>query len=539
MLITKVIMQGFLLFLSSKIIVTKIYRIMPVKLFTIGDSISQGFMSGAAAKTDQCYSTLLSKLLQCENYSYPKWEKGGLPLDLETVFRRLEEKLKTDISGPLEWMRAVSIINKYLNEVENYYERGGGSLSRSIQNDAYHNVSVRGFDISNSWQLTQDMCKEQVDKSEKNGDNFFGVVNEALHRTAYKVLGSGDSKNRDRTQLGWLKYHHETEGVENLILWLGANNALGTVTNLKINQTSPDGTAFSKGPEKVSYQERLDKDWNLWHPEDFRAEYKFMLRKVIDIMEKSPKKGDYKVFIGTIPLVTVCPLIKAVESYGRNDIKVEEWIVNPSNPAPTDIDQLSDAKAAPVSYGKYYPYFLFEDTFDITLRHLNQRDVLHIDNCIRKYNRIIQEIVVEANQEVKAKRFYLVDLATALNKMALKRNHYDPSYEFPDYFKYSHPRIDSRYYGVTRDWVIKAGGLFSLDGVHPTAIGQGLIAYEFLKVMKIAGVHTEKDIDWKEIFKSDTLYSSPIGLLGEIYDNAEFKEWIYKRIYKTWEHKKY
>lgn len=515
---------------------------MSVKLFTIGDSISQGFMSGAAAKTNQCYSTLLAKILGSKNYNFPEWDKGGLPLDLETVFRRLERRLDTDISGPFEWIKAINIINSYLDEVETYYEREGGCLDKSIGKNEYHNVSVRGFDISNSWQLTPEICKEQVDNSNNNNDNFFGVVNESLHRTGYKVLGSGNTKNKDRSQLGWLEYHHQNEGVENLILWLGANNALGTVTNLKINQTSPDGTAFTKGPDKVTYKERKEKDWNLWHPEDFRVEYQFMMDKVIKIMEDNPNKTDYKVFIGTIPLVTICPLIKAVEDYGRTDIDIEEWIVNENNPAPDGINNVVKGTKDKVSYGKYYPYFLFEDTFDITLKHLNQRDVIHIDNCIRMYNKIIQEIVAEANKKIGAKRFCLVDLATALNNMALKRNNNNPKYKFPDYFEFCYPRVDSRYFGVTRDKEIKAGGLFSLDGVHPTAIGQGLIAFEFLKVMEKAKAfkgNPNLAINWKEIFESDTLYSNPIGLLGEIYDNANFKEWIYKKIYNSWEHKKY
>lgn len=515
---------------------------MAIKLFTIGDSISQGFMSGAAAKTHQSYSTLLANILGASGYNYPAWEKGGLPLDLETVFRRLERRLETDISGPFEWMRALAIINTYLDEVEDYYERGEGCMDKSIGSSPYHNVSVRGFDVSNSWQLTPDLCKNWVDSSDKNGDNAFGVVNDSFHRTGYKVLGSGSNTDDNRSQLGWLKHHHQKEGVENLILWLGANNALGTVTNLKINQTSPDGTAFKDGPASVSYKTRKDKDWNLWHPEDFRVEYQYMIDQVINIMEDNPHDTDYKVFIATIPLVTICPLIKSVESFGRNDIKVEEWIVDSNNPAPTDINQLKPATADLVSYGKYYPYFLFEDNFDITIDHLNQRDVLHVDNCIRKYNRIIQEIVAGANKKLSKPRFYLVDIATALNQMALKRNNNDPKYDFPDYFKYCYPRVDSRYYGVTRDKQVKAGGLFSLDGVHPTAIGQGLIAYEFLKVMVKAGVYNRNPqyaINWKEVFDNDTLYSKPIGILGEIYDNPDLKKWIYKKISDAWEHKKY
>lgn len=513
---------------------------MAVKLFTIGDSISQGFMSGAAAKTNQCYSTILASILEAENYHFPSWEKGGIPIDLETVFRKLEDKLDTDIKGPIEWVRATSIISKYLDDVEDYYERGDGALHKSIESNPFHNVAIRGFDISNSWQLTPNLCKQIIDESEDNNDDRFGLVNESFHRTAFKVLASGNQQNF--TQLDWLEHHHKNEGVENLVLWLGANNALGTVLDLKIRQTSIDGTAFPLGPDKVSYRERLSKEWNLWHPEDFRKEYSFMLDKVIDIMTENPNKTDYKVFIATVPLVTICPLIKAVDKYERTDKCVENWPVNESNPAPMGIEELPPVLNNPVSYAKYYPYFLFEDNFDMTLNHLNQNEVVHIDNCIRRYNRIIQELVALANERIGEKRFYLVDIATSLSKIALKRNNYNPKYVYPEYFRFCYPRIDSKYYGVNRNKEIKSGGLFSLDGVHPTAIGQGIIAYEFLKVMSKAGVYSgdiEKAIDWADIFRNDTLYSKPIGLLGEIYDNPNLKKWLFKIFSKTWEHKKY
>lgn len=515
---------------------------MAVKLFTIGDSISQGFMSGAAARTDLSYSTILAGILEAENYHYPTWEKGGLPLNLESVFRKLEARVETNIRGPLEWFRAVSVINKYLDEVEDHYERGDGSIEKSKDRSPYHNVSVRGFDISNSWQVTPSVCKAEVNASGKGRDDRFGLVNESFHRTGYKVLASGATESENLSQLGWLKKHHKIEGVENVVLWLGANNALGTVLNLKINQTSPDGSAFLNGPESVTYKERLEKKWNLWHPEDFRKEYQVMMDKVVDIMQDNPHDIDYKVFIATIPLVTICPLIKAVAKFERTERSVEEWHVDKENPAPMDISELPPSVKYDVPYGKYYPYFLFEENFDITMDHLNQNQILHIDDCIRKYNRIIQEIVAEANKKVGGKRFFIVDIAKALSDMALKRNDYDPDYKFPEYFRYSYPKIDSRYYGVTRDGQIKAGGLFSLDGVHPTAIGHGLIAYEFLKVMKVAGSFSgdaENTINWKAIFESDTLYSNPIGLLGEIYDNPDFRKWIYKQLSEAWEHKKY
>jgi hypothetical protein len=47
-----------------------------MKLFTVGDSISQGFMSLAAARTDLLYSTLIARAMGLklgEEYSCPEW----------------------------------------------------------------------------------------------------------------------------------------------------------------------------------------------------------------------------------------------------------------------------------------------------------------------------------------------------------------------------------------------------------------------------------------------------------------------------------
>ena len=53
-----------------------------MRLFTIGDSVSQGFMSAAAARTDLTYSTLVARamgLTRGHEYRYPEWALDGLP----------------------------------------------------------------------------------------------------------------------------------------------------------------------------------------------------------------------------------------------------------------------------------------------------------------------------------------------------------------------------------------------------------------------------------------------------------------------------
>src|SRR4028119_1778776 len=51
-----------------------------LRLFTIGDSVSQGFMSVAAGRTDLTYSTLVARSMGLEigmEYRFPQWAKDG------------------------------------------------------------------------------------------------------------------------------------------------------------------------------------------------------------------------------------------------------------------------------------------------------------------------------------------------------------------------------------------------------------------------------------------------------------------------------
>jgi hypothetical protein len=59
------------------------------------------------------------------------------------------------------------------------------------------------------------------------------------------------------------------------------------------------------------------------------------------------------------------------------------------------------------------------------------------------------------------------------------------------------------------------GGLFGLDGVHPTTIGYGIIAHEMLSAFQAAGVPGADPLklDWAAIVANDSLLLSPPELL--------------------------
>ena len=475
-------------------------------LFTIGDSISQGFRSGAAADTGLSYSTLLARKLGLYpgNYRFPEvWAHGGLPANIEIVLRELNRLHGSNIRG-IEWLAAASTINNLLDTVEDYYERGPGRETIKAPGgiSSYHNVAVRGFDVADAWTVTAELATGEImSQKAKRGrtDSLFGMPNASLYRTAQKVLNPSLSKQFDTfSQLSWLDYQVTQQGgVENLCLLLGANNALGTVLSLEISQTPGDGS-----PAQMSHLDRKAANWNLWHPTDFKTEYQLLLEKV-DASMKQNTNPDWKVFIGTVPLVSIAPFLKGV---------------GPTTEIDGDL------------YFKYYTYFPFSEDFAYRNdRHLTINQVLHIDNCIRAYNEFIVSEVSRLNTAYgPQKHYYVVDIAKALHDMAWKRNSGNPTYPFPTYFEFIYPRVDTKYYHVSANGTMKQGGVFSLDGVHPSAIGQGLIAHEFIKVMQEAGVAILPftDTEWDQIFATDTLYKKPITLMGELYEHERLADFI-------------
>jgi len=480
-----------------------------MKIFTIGDSLSQGFMSAAAARTDMSFSTLIAEqlgLVPGTDYQVAHWPYGGLPVNIERVLRRLNKVYGSDISG-VEWLFALHTINSVMDKAEDYYEDGEGSEDSryrapskfSVREPAFfHNVAVWGFDIADSWSLTPALCYEMIEQAEDVWieDGFLTGPNASMYRTALQVLNPARMPEfNDFSQLRWLRHHTETEGIENLILWLGPNNVLGTVVRLNLNQTP--GTADPR-PADLTHLERAAHDWNIWHPNDYAYEFERLLEQVVDAMANNNSTA-WRAFVPNVPHVTIPPIIKGLgPTFQRNGR----------------------------TYFNRYTYFPFGNNFaSRTRQFLSGSDAVFIDETIDTYNIESQRIIADVNKtlnngDADNGPFYIVDLNTVLSEIAHKRNNGNPTYQFPEFFDGLQPPLTTHYYNVNRDGDFIHGGLFSLDGVHPSIIGQGIIAYEIMKVMKRAGVAVNPDgLDWEKIYKRDSLLQRPIALMDELYEH--------------------
>jgi hypothetical protein len=90
------------------------------------------------------------------------------------------------------------------------------------------------------------------------------------------------------------------------------------------------------------------------------------------------------------------------------------------------------------------------------------------------------------------------------------------------------PRPNTLFYQGRGDGSLESGGIFSLDGVHATPIGQGLLALEYLKVMQAAGVRDADPsaLDWPGIVASDSLYQRPLRIMSEFRENKDLIQWL-------------
>lgn len=497
-----------------------------MKLMTIGDSLSQGVMSIATGKTEFSYSTLIAEKLGLSTdnsnhieYGYPVWGSNGIPLDIEIIVRavlgHLSEHLKDKPDNYqlniLDAKVVLTKIEEIVDVVEDFYERGEGSLLHRYipesgqEVEYFHNMAISGYTVADTWLLDSKICKREIRNDVLNAildQHVFlgGIPNKFFYRVAHTVLNPSHPYKRQSASpetdsaIGWLNYHASNEGVENLILWLGGNHALGTVARLKVNET--DGNVFDR-PLNKSTRERRDAGWNLWEISDFVAEYKELMQRVDEAMSAN-KTEDWKVFIGTIPKVTIAPIIKGI-----------------GNAQPRSDED-------PSMYYDYYQWvFLqyFSDDFQdrFTTRRLNRDAAQAIDDRIVEYNTIISTLAAEYNTKHGIDRYIVVDMASRLEDLAYKRNDGQPTYEYPAGFqKGVKQTVDTRYYatetanGVTK---LTAGGIFSLDGIHPTAIGQGLIAHEFLGAINHARNLnlTLTAEDWERIAQNEKLYAEPIS----------------------------
>jgi hypothetical protein len=475
---------------------------------TIGDSLTQGFMSGAVHRTDLSWPaiTAFELGLTAEQFTFPTYEwpsgPGGLPLDLERLAREVDRRFGSRLDI-LETFRAAPWLRSYMDRIEDYWERGPGS-DPPADGRPFHNTAVYGWDLLDP-QLADEAAVRERLAARPHDDFLDQLVEHHAARAAWPVLHRAAQGDPARSVLDAVTELAD-EGLETLVVMLGSNNALGTVLSLEPAWT-PAGYA------DLSLEDRLGAraGCNVWRPSAFAADWRDLAARLRTIRAQH-------VIIATVPSVTIAPIARGTNKKVRPDSRYFAYYTRP---------WITDEDFDP----RYDPYLTVDE-------------VRAIDSAIDSYNETIIATVRAAR--VAGLDWYLFDLGGLLDRLATRRYVNSPwtqpawwePYELPAALRRLDPVPNTRFFrsgpGGRTD-----GGLFSLDGVHPTTIGYGILAQEVIKVLRVAGVEFRDrhgdprpdpvDVDFERLLRADTLVSSPpvsitgsLGLLGWLDERLDW-----------------
>lgn len=460
------------------------------KLVVIGDSISQGFQNGGIYRTDLSFPSFLARCWEPNpSFDQPLFTaQAGIPLNLEVLTRGLEDEFGDSIEWS-EYLPAAKYLYTTLRRIKRYWEGKLKPLSNSREMP-YHNQSVWGFAMNDAWMVTEKKSRQHIIDSPETYSIFNMLPDHAMYITACLVLNPSFSENfSEFTQIDNAKYLQEHGGIENLIVTMGHNNIIGSVSDLRFKYSEPED--LKKFPS--------DRDYTVYRPEHFEQEFR-------KLAEKTSKIGARQTITQTIPYATIPPVSRGVNE---------------------------DKSRDNTGYFDYYTRFwVWDSDFNPDIHpHLTKEEAISLDQNVDEYNKIIKDVADEYG-------WIVVPLNRYVSGIAQRRLGGQVRIPYPEKFceammrnpmtahlvedRYS-PKLSTEYLRTDDETgKVKKGGIFSLDGIHPTTIGYGLIAHLYRETMLKHGISFDKPMDWDHIIENDTLVTDPPKLLVELRNLLRF-----------------
>lgn len=484
------------------------------KLVCLGDSVTQGFKSGAIFEPETSFPAIIAWEMGLRGDAFrfaPFAGAGGLPLNIENLLRRLDHRYGDNVNI-WEIPQALASVRSWMDQTEDYWERGPGA-ARLSYNGPFQNLAVWGFDLQDAFNVTADMCREKI--KNPSDDWLLQVPDHAMYRTALRVLNPSHSTasiDAEATGVKRAKQLADDGGIENLIVFLGNNNVLGSVLKLEFIESTAS---------EIDEEDPSKRKATVWTPEHYDE---LLDRLVLEVEAIEAER----VFWGTVPAVTIPPVTNGVG--GRLE-------ADPGVASPYEMDD-------PKWFRRYFNFYTRPWVPDDRFRpdedkHLTAKQVIEIERAILRYNKSLKDRVEKHNRVREdagnEPDWFIVDTHNTLERLAFRRYLEDPSVPPPPGWKpYELPQayvdlgLDTRFLRAKNGRRMQ-GGFFSLDGVHPSTAGCGILAQEFIDVMHAAGVkftrgdgRTERskpvEVDYERVLKQDTLVYALPQTLDDLWD---------------------
>jgi hypothetical protein len=441
-------------------------------MVTLGDSLTQGFQSGAIRLTAWSWPAMVARQLGWNDFRFPTYEGyGGIPFNVELCLRHLENEF-----GAVSFWDSVPAtlwLLHYAHQVEHWWAEDADQAWHPPPG-LNHNLAVYSYDIADSWLRTKSLIDRSIVPPSHKWLRL--KIPHDVDRAARRVLVHADA---DMAALDVAAAHGRDGGIETLVVALGANNVLDVVIGMDLIW----GTG-EKDRGKAT----------VWSPGFFASDWAELVRRLRQIDARH-------VIVATVPHVTIVPLFSGVGDRVRPDSR----------------------------YFPYYAHVWFADRFDPGRhKYLTGDQARTIDSAIDQYNETIMDSVAAARAE--GLDWYVFELGGLLDRLASRRYLMNPAarpswweevggaYPLPEPLASLDPVPDTRFF-MSDASGRGQGGLFALDGVHPTTVGYGIAAQEVIRIMELAGVAfpspqgasmtAPSNIDFAALLAADRLMSDP------------------------------
>lgn len=454
------------------------------QLVAMGDSMPQGFKNGGIYRTDLSFPAILAKSMgEDVQFDRPSFSaQAGIPINMEVLIRGLEEEMGSEINL---WnsVQAGRYVYRTLRRIKSYWE--GHLKPLEIERDTpFHNQGIWGFSISDCWLIDEAHSRNYIKENRVQYSVFNVLPDNAMYTTARMVLNpSFNPEFENKTMVDNVVDLQNDGGIENLILCIGHNNIVGAATKLTIalSEESDLNAPYSK------------RTCTVFRPEHFEQELRTLYEKMVGLNIR-------RVFVPTIPYVTIPPAIRGVN--------------------------LDDSAPKDGHFDYYARFWIWDEDFDPEKHpHLTRQEAIFLDQTVDQYNQIIKTLADEFG-------FFVVPVGRYVRTAARRRKQLDKIAPFPDDFikalknnpktsflvdKDGNPRISTDYLRLDKETGrIDRGGIFSLDGLHPSTIGYGLIANIYRMSMQKHGVKFKEPIDWDFVIENETLVTDPPLLMHDL-----------------------
>ncbi|MGE0488050.1 MAG: SGNH/GDSL hydrolase family protein [Vulcanimicrobiota bacterium] len=496
----------------------------PIKLVTVGDSLSAGFQDATLIHTGQeaNFSSLIAKQAGLE-FKQPLFSEGGVP---PAVFLGHDAAITkalwsyamvgAAVAVPMALIGAGFVPHELL--LEPLYSAGGmGKLMNEgpTQNVAVPNFELRHLtDVSNVYDLMQEM----TDGANSAGPLFM------MAPYVRNILQEGGKVEKGKSEID-----RAIEQKPDLItFWAGNNDALESASQMTVDDRTL--TPVEDRVWEYTTTNPITGSRVIRQTPHVMKGFKNAFDGPEGALTRLLNETDAEIMLMNIPDVTVIPFLRQVgDKVGHLPFRIalpdgtdltqtiEDWTIPSKIRGQGQEGRTEFPSGTMVSLGMLLKkaHRIFLEHYDLAKADalLSEDEVLDPDEIGKVRERTVEFNQIIANAAASNERVHLVDVAGLLNQT--KQTGVSLRGEGPDI------KVTNTFTGVSTQ--SDQDGIFGYDGIHPANVGHAVIANRILDTIRedlgdnprFAALAGAQPVDEKAVLASDPRRDArPVIVLG-------------------------